>query len=313
MPAPLDPHVAEARMRAKGWIPTVPFPGADKPWPGYCATCLQPRSPRYSNVCSPSSTQGPCRSCSGSEKKTEEEARTVMALRGLTPTVPYVDNRTPWESVCGNCKGTTSPTLSSVKKAIKQNQPKCCDLCRRNGPIRPQQAEDMLRLAGGEPLVSFPGVRAKWLSRCLNPDCRREIEPTYNSIKHAGTGACVYCGGYGIKADDDALVYLMLHQELNAAKVGIAKVGSRRIELHRSTGWRLIASVSMKGARARFVEGQVLKLWSSLALPYGVRAEDMPYAGYTETVSLAARSIHAVEGDLRQVLVESSGSSGSSS
>lgn len=178
MPAPLDPHVAEALMLAKGWIPTVPFPGADKPWPGYCATCGQPRSPRYSNVCSPSSTQGPCRSCSGSEKKTEAEARAVMALRGLAPTVPYVDNRTPWESVCGNCKGTTSPTLSSVKKAIKQGQPKCCDLCRRNGPIRPEQAEDMLRLAGGEPLVPFPGVKTRWLSRCLNPDCRREIKPT---------------------------------------------------------------------------------------------------------------------------------------
>ncbi len=163
----------------------------------------------------------------------------------------------------------------------------------------------MLRLAGGEPLVPFPGVKERWLSRCLNPGCRKEIEPTFDSIKHAGTGACVYCGGYGIKADDDALVYLMVHQRLDAAKIGIAKVGSQRIELHQSMGWTLVTTVSMRGTRARFVEGQVLKLWSSLALPYGVRAEDMPYAGYTETVGLAARSLHQVEQDLRQALVGS--------
>ncbi|MGV9310342.1 hypothetical protein ACWDLG_43845 [Nonomuraea sp. NPDC003727] len=105
----------------------------------------------------------------------------------------------------------------------------------------------------------------------------------------------------------------MLHQQLDAAKIGIAKVGSRRIELHRSTGWTLGTSVSMKGARARFVEGQVLKLWSSLALPYGVRPEDMPYAGYTETVSLAARSLQEVERDLQQALVEGQAAAGSAS
>ena len=158
-----------------------------------------------------------------------------MALRGLTPIPPYSDVNSPWESICGNCGGITFPTLTSVKKALKQGQPKCCDLCRRNGPIRPEQAEDMLRLAGGEPLVPFPGVKARWRARCLNEWCRQTIEPWFDSIKHAGTGACWHCSGYGIKADDDALVYLMTHEPYQAAKIGIAKVGSRRIALHEST------------------------------------------------------------------------------
>ncbi|MGV9596111.1 hypothetical protein ACWDR1_05525 [Streptosporangium sandarakinum] len=192
--------------------------------------------------------------------------------------------------------------MTSVKKAIKQGQPKCCDLCRRNGPIRPEQAEDLLRLAGAEPLVPFPGVKAKWPSRCLNLECRKPIEPTFDSIKHAGTGACVYCGDYGIKADDEALVYLMTHQRLNATKIGIAKVSSRRIALHEGTGWVLVTSVQMRGNQARFVEQQVLRLWSRLGLPYGVRPADMPHAGYTETVSLAARSLAEIEQDLSQAI-----------
>ena len=304
MPAPLDPEIAEARMRAKGWIPTVPFPGADKPWPGYCATCEKPGKPKYGNVCSPGSRQGPCRPCSGSEKKTEEEARSVMALRGLTPKVPYPGNRAPWESTCGNCKGTTSPTLSSVRKAIKQGQPKCCDLCRRNGPIRAEQAMDLLRLAGAEPLVPYPGVKRPWHARCLNEDCRQEIWPSLDSIKHAGTGACLYCGAFGIKPDDDAMVYLMVHPALNAAKIGIAKVGSRRIALHESTGWQTHTTVFMSGRQARSVERRVLSPWSSLGLPYGVQPSAMPYAGYTETVSLSARALEEIKDDVSRAIRE---------
>jgi hypothetical protein len=72
-------------MRAKGWVPTIPFPGADKKWPGWCNRCKEPGKPRYANVCSPSSKQGPCRPCSGAQKKTEQEARAIMAVARLDP------------------------------------------------------------------------------------------------------------------------------------------------------------------------------------------------------------------------------------
>lgn len=304
MPARLDPKVAEANIRATGWVPEVPYPGADKPWPGHCAECGTPGQPKYANVCSPNSKQRPCRRCSGSEKRTEEEARALMAQRGLTPWGQYPGVNSPWESQCGNCHGITAPTLTSVRKAIRQGQPKCCDLCRRNGPIRAEQAEDLLYLAGGEPLVAFPGVKAPWLACCLNAQCRKEIAPSFDSIKHAGTGACRFCGGYGLKADDDALVYLMCHSKHDAAKIGIAKIGGRRIALHESAGWVLREKVTMLGRQARVVESRVLRLWASLALPYGVRPADMPHAGYTETVGLGARSFGEVEQDLARAVDE---------
>ncbi|MGW1911912.1 hypothetical protein ACWCQS_14565 [Streptomyces sp. NPDC002076] len=225
-----------------------------------------------------------------------------MAERGLVPQVPYQSNNTPWESECGNCHEVTWPTLSSVKKAITQGQPKCCDRCRRNGPIRPEVAEDLLRRAGGEPLMPFPGVRKKWPARCLNAECRRDIAPWFDSIKNAGTGACCYCGGYGIRADDKALVYLILHDRYAAGKIGIAKFGSRRMALHQGKGWVLDRQVTMLGAQARAVEGRVLQLWSSLALPYGVSPANMPYAGFTETVSLEARPLEQLRGDLADAL-----------
>lgn len=164
-----------------------------------------------------------------------------MAECGLAPRTPYRSNSTPWESECGNCHQVTWPTLSSAQKAIRQGQPKCCDLCRRSGAIRPQVAEDLLRRASGEPLVPFPGVKAKWPSRCLNTACRREIAPWFESIKYAGTGACVFCGGYGIRSNDQAQVYLMQHEGHAAAKIGNAKDGSRRIILHQTQLWEIRA------------------------------------------------------------------------
>lgn len=223
-----------------------------------------------------------------------------MADRGLTPLEPYVDNRTPWKSTCGNCGEVTSPTLASVKKALKQQQPKCCDWCRRNGPIRPEVAEDLLRRAGAEAIAPFPGIKEEWLARCLNEHCRKLITPSLDSIKHAGTGACWHCGGYGIRADDEALVYLMAHSQYDAAKIGICKVGSKRIAHHESVGWTLVSSIHMPGYEARDVEQRVLDEWKRLNLPYGVQASRMPYAGYTETVSLGARSLDEVQADIAQ-------------
>lgn len=86
-------------------------------------------------------------------KKTEDGARAVMAQKGLTPVEPYSGNNSPWQSECGNCGEITRPTLSSVRKTVRLGQPKCCDLCRRNGRIRLPEAVDALLLASGEPLV----------------------------------------------------------------------------------------------------------------------------------------------------------------
>jgi hypothetical protein len=145
-------------------------------------------------------------------------------------------------------------------------------------------------------------VKEPWLARCLNEECRREIEPALDSIKNAGTGACRHCGGYGIKSDDEALLYLMTHADYNAAKIGIAKVGSKRIAHHEGVGWSLASTTTLRGREARFIEDAVLACWKALNLPYGVPPTHMPYAGYTETVSLALRSLDAIREDIARAI-----------
>ncbi|WP_406277279.1 hypothetical protein [Embleya sp. NBC_00896] len=228
----------------------------------------------------------------------------MMALRGLTPLVPYQANGQPWKSECGNCGGVTAPTLSSVIKAIGQEQPKCCDVCRRNGPINASAAEDLLRRAGAEPLEPYPGIKVRWHARCLNNKCKQEIHALLDSIKHAGTGACEACGAYGIKADDDALVYLMTHPVHGAAKIGIAKLGGKRLTQHLLCGWEMDSRVDLLGRQARAVERFVLDRWKALRLPYGVHPDDMPQAGYTETVKMAVRSLVEIRDDLARALRE---------
>ncbi|MFE3121830.1 hypothetical protein ACFXHD_00225 [Streptomyces hydrogenans] len=297
MPKKKDPEEAAAEMRARGFTPSVTYPGAIAPWPGTCDKCGRRCSPRYANVVT--SGQGPCRRCSGSEKRTEDEARAIMTERGLTPQGPYPGNNTPWTSVCGTCKGITAPTLTSVRKALRQKQPKGCDLCRRNGAIAPEEAADLMRAAGAEPLVPFPGIKRPWRSLCLNEECGREVAPVFDSIKHAKTGACKYCGGYGIRADDPAFVYLVVHDGFAAVKVGIGKAGSDRMEEHAREGWDEVIRAFMLGHQARAVEAAVLELWRDVFhLPYGVQWGDMRQAGYTETIRLVDRSVEKAKADL---------------
>jgi hypothetical protein len=63
----------------------------------------------------------------------------------------------------------------------------------------------------------------------------------------------------------------------------------------------------MSGYVARSVERRILDCWSAQRLPYGVRPSVMPYAGYTETVSLDARPLPQIEQDLAHAIVAEAG------
>ncbi len=57
----VDPAVAFGKMVARGFIPSVEFPGSLQPWPGRCAKCNRRNAPTYSDVVS--GGDGPCPSC----------------------------------------------------------------------------------------------------------------------------------------------------------------------------------------------------------------------------------------------------------
>lgn len=85
-----------------------------------------------------------------------------------------------------------------------------------------------------------------------------------------------------------ALVYLVTHTELGAAKVGVSDPAGARIAQHRRAGWQLAAAFLVSGSGAVAIEADVLRWWrTGLGLPSYLRSDQMPQGGWTETVAAA--------------------------
>ena len=88
------------------------------------------------------------------------------------------------------------------------------------------------------------------------------------------------------RADEAALVYLITHAELGAAKVGIADMSGLRLAQHRREGWQILAVFQVSAKSAAEIETDVLKWWrGALGLPSYLTRDHMPQGGWTETVA----------------------------
>jgi hypothetical protein len=84
-----------------------------------------------------------------------------------------------------------------------------------------------------------------------------------------------------------ALVYLVAHAGLGAAKVGVSEADGTRIAQHRRQGWQLIAAFQVSATAAAAIERGILRWWrADLALPAFLGRGQMPQGGWTETVAL---------------------------
>jgi hypothetical protein len=85
------------------------------------------------------------------------------------------------------------------------------------------------------------------------------------------------------------MVYLIAHPGYGAAKVGIGRIGGRRLEQHVNAGWQVVFTVECPGIQALDVERQILAHWrGDLGLPHLLGPEEMLQGGWTETVDLDA-------------------------
>ncbi len=95
-------------------------------------------------------------------------------------------------------------------------------------------------------------------------------------------------------ADGAALVYLITHAELGAAKVGISDTAGLRLAQHRRKGWQILAVFQVTAKAAMAIEADVLKWWrAELALPSFLRHNQMPQGGWTETVAAGSVDLAA--------------------
>jgi hypothetical protein len=84
------------------------------------------------------------------------------------------------------------------------------------------------------------------------------------------------------------LTYLLVHEGLNALKVGVTAKGSSRTSNFQRHGWEVVGKEHFtSGFQAVFVEQDILKWWrEDLKLSPYLTSDLMPLGGFTETVDL---------------------------
>lgn len=83
-----------------------------------------------------------------------------------------------------------------------------------------------------------------------------------------------------------ALVYLVTHTALCAAKIGVTDAAGSRIAQHRRAGWQLLAAFQVSAEMACVIEDDVLRWWRrEPGLPSFLGRNQMPQGGWTETVA----------------------------
>ena len=247
-----------------------------------CLTCHKKVKKAYSTLMK---NQNGCPYCSD-DKVDPEEAIQSIRRRGFEPIEPFPGGGKTWLCKCISCGRESRP--SHVGKSQKGSG---CGYCSKN-KVDPQEAVEFMLSNQIQPLEPYKGATAQWRCKCLK--CSREIKTRYNTVKN-GSG-CRFCANQGMDYDGPAFIYLVVHPELDAIKIGI---GSQdfRIKQHTSLGWQLVKRWNYKtGFKASEIEERVLSyLRSDLQLSNYLSKEQMPQKGHTETFGLDDISLLEVQ------------------
>lgn len=281
--AQLIPEVsAVASMRRSGIEPLEPYPGRQKPWQCRCQSCNRQISPRLDGVLR---GQGGCKWCAPNAPVGPEAAAELMRAAGLHLLEPYPGAATAWKCRCTTCGADVSPSYNNVRMGHGG-----CRGCRHRETAGQSQriaedvAESFMLDHGFQPLEPYRNSHSPWPCRCLT--CGSEVAPTYSNIRN-GSGGCRFCCPRGFNSDVPAVVYLVAHKRLRAAKVGIGRAAGNRVEQHRKLGWYVLTCEPVPGKRALAIEENILGWWrTELALPAYLSKGEMPQGGWTETVDL---------------------------
>ena len=206
-----------------------------------CKKCGRESSPQYQSI-----RQGRgCGYCSG-KRIDLAEAKATMLDAGVVPLVDFPGTHSPWLCRCVVCGEEVSPTYNSINSGGQGG----CAIC-AGRKVKPEAAVEVMRAAGLEPLVEFPGSGTPWLCQCMK--CSAEVKPRYSGVQQ-GQGGCSACAS-GFSSIALSMVYLMAHPAYQALKVGICNVGTGRVDFHQRDGWELLTLVDTDtGDEARTIE-----------------------------------------------------------
>jgi hypothetical protein len=189
------------------------------------------------------------------------------------------------EWVCGVCDQVTSATVANKVRGtgcrVCLNQkivPGVNDL----STMLPDLAAQLIDGSAGSHLSSFSGQSALW--RC--PKCSHEWTTTVASRSTGNKTGCRVCADSGFNVALPAWVYLVRCG--GVIKYGITNDLATRLLVHRRQGFaELVEAIRFeKGADAQLLERAISEHKKAMAWPHARTKKQMPYGGYTETISL---------------------------
>ena len=174
-------------MRTAQLEPLEDYPGNKARWRCKCLQCGEIVSPSLGAV---KNNGGGCRKCglnraAKSRRGSEQEAIDFMKKSGALPLEPFPGSKKPWLCRCLECKKEITPAFGNVKN----NGTNPCAYCSKK-KVHPDDAAQLMRDAGLEPLVPYPGSNVKW--KCRHLKCGEIVYPMHSWIG-AHSVCCLSC------------------------------------------------------------------------------------------------------------------------
>ena len=209
----------------------------------------------------------------------------MIKLGRALPMEIVKDAKTPTRCWCLRCWKVITPCLDNIRNGGQG----ACEACGGTARLTDEEARHRAWEWGyiPDPDIPYTNDATKWPGKCraMGHPC----EPVLNSYKRSGP--CGSCAKHGFKPHRPALLYLIVHPKLNAAKIGICEDSptNTRLREHKANGWDLpLPGRIMKftlGRDARILEDKVIRSWRARNLRVVLR-NGSGYDGYLETVSL---------------------------
>lgn len=290
-------------MRKIGKVePIEPYQNQNAKWKSRCLTCGSIVYPRLGSITGRKGLG--CEHCANKlrgigKRVPQSKAYALFVQYDLIPLPDqnYVDaeSRIVCVHACGK-KVTTSYRL------VRANETKKMGSCRHCGAIKSANKQrfdisiiDKVYKSRGLTLLdrNYRGVQYKHQTLCNVCEHRWESTPSHISL---GSG-CPNCAKGGIKTNLPGYIYLISHSEMNAHKIGIANTAKTkladRLYHHGKQGWVLVKKWDFyESSEIQKIEKQVFKiLRKEMDIPPYLAKDDMPFGGWTETLSADAISV----------------------
>lgn len=292
-----EEDVIHGRFLAIGLLPTARYVNVSTNLEAVCLRCGDEVSPRPASILR---GERGCQRC-GIERRSlaqmldHDRAAEVMRAAGLMPLDPYPASGEPWRCLCLTCGTEVFPAYANVNSGQGG-----CHRCAKAAQSRRQStpadvARAIMLAAGLDPQDPYSGNgKDRWKCRCLNPKCGAITYPRLATVVATGS-RCEECAPYGFQGRERALVYVLVHQDHAAVKIGITSLVAKtdRIGRHADEGWTAARTWEFAiGHDARAVETAVKRRFSEHAR--FLTPAQMPQGGASETYPVAAVTVEAL-------------------